>query len=108
MICRDIIAAVAEHYGLSVGDITGPRRQRYLVRPRFVAIGLCRALVDPPPSSQRLGQVFGRDHSSILHALDVVCRWEKPLTNEDAKAYSDFLRQRRPRRPAKHAPTEWR
>ncbi|HHY45079.1 MAG TPA: chromosomal replication initiator protein DnaA [Firmicutes bacterium] len=68
----DIIKkAVAEHYGLDLGDFSAKRRTRNVAFPRQVAMYLCRQLTDA--SLPRIGEQFGgRDHTTVLHACDKV------------------------------------
>ena len=66
-----ILVAVANHYGLTVEDITGPRRARPLVTARHVAMYLIRHLTDY--SYPSIGKVFGgRDHSTVISAVDKI------------------------------------
>jgi len=57
---------VAEHFGLHVDDLTGPRRLRSLVFPRHIAIYLAR--VHTGASLPQIGGAFHRDHATVLHA----------------------------------------
>lgn len=65
---RDIIAAVADFYSLSVPDMVSERRTRALTVPRQIAMYLAKTLT--PFSYPRIGRSFnGRDHTTILHAV---------------------------------------
>ncbi len=67
----EIIAATSESYGVSVADLVGPSRRQPLAQARQVAMYLCRELTDL--SLPKIGKVFGgRDHTTVLHALDRV------------------------------------
>ena len=63
-----IIRHVANLYGVSYGDIIGPRRSREIVAARHVAV---RAVADARPdmSLPMMGRVFKRDHTTLLAAL---------------------------------------
>ena len=66
-----ILDAVAQAYGLSVDEITGPRRARPLVTARHVAMYLIRNLTDY--SYPSIGKVFGdRDHSTCISAVEKI------------------------------------
>ena len=66
-----ILVAVADAYGLSVEEITGPRRARPLVTARHVAMYLTRNLTDY--SYPSIGKVFGdRDHSTCISAVEKI------------------------------------
>jgi len=62
---EDIKAAVAVHFGLTVGDLTGRKRSRSVSVPRQVAMYLCRSLTGA--SYKEIGLAFdGRDHAAIM------------------------------------------
>lgn len=61
-----IIASVAAIYGVSADDILSARRSREFTVPRQLAIYLTRELC--AYSTTRVGDAFGRDHSTVLHA----------------------------------------
>jgi len=66
-----ILVAVADTYGLTVEELTGPRRARPLVTARHVAMYLVRSLTDY--SYPSIGKVFGgRDHSTVISAVDKI------------------------------------
>lgn len=64
----DVIRMVALANGMRVEDIIGPSRTRRFVQARFDAI---KAVADARPdlSTIQIGKIFGRDHTSIIHAL---------------------------------------
>jgi chromosomal replication initiator protein len=57
---------VAKKFNVDVGDLKGKSRGREIVIPRQVAMYLARELTEL--SLPALGKVFGRDHSTVLHA----------------------------------------
>jgi len=64
---RGIIEATAEEFGVPAIDLLRDRRRPRYARARFAAVGLCRELTSH--STLRIGQAFGRDHTTVLHAL---------------------------------------
>lgn len=73
----------AQFYGLSRHDLISASRVGKLIRPRHVAIYLCRKFTKRSLSqiSKRFG---GRDHSSALHAVRKIAR--EMLTDENLAA----------------------
>lgn len=68
---EDIKKAVAQHFSLKVSEIISKRRTKNLSFPRHVAMYLCRK--HTTSSYPEIGQKFGgRDHSSVIHAANVV------------------------------------
>lgn len=67
---REIVAVVAGVFGVSVGDILSDRRIRRMVVARQAAAVLIREVTGRslPQIGADLG---GRDHTTILHAIDV-------------------------------------
>ncbi|MGT2756729.1 chromosomal replication initiator protein DnaA [Streptococcus ovuberis] len=62
-----IQAEVSKFYGVSVKEITGPKRVQHIALARQVAMYLSRELTDN--SLPKIGKEFGnRDHSTVLHA----------------------------------------
>jgi len=69
---KDIIEMTEIKYDLPKGSICGPSRNHRIVKARFEAIAAARA-ARPDLSTPALGRLFGgRDHTSILHALNKV------------------------------------
>jgi hypothetical protein len=64
---RQIKEAVCEHFGLEMVSMSTGRRNRAEVRPRQIAMYLCRELTSQ--SMPQIGRGFGgKDHSTIHHA----------------------------------------
>jgi len=76
-----IIAATAASFGVSVADVEGPSRRQPLARARQVAMYLCRELTDL--SLPKIGDHFGRDHTTVLHGVNTV----KRLIQSDADLF---------------------
>lgn len=67
----EIIATVANYYGLTIDDLTGSRRTRNIAVARQVAMYLARDLTDM--SLPQIGQALGdRDHTTIMHGCDKI------------------------------------
>lgn len=63
---------VAEHFGLTRADLLSSRRVHRFVRPRHIAIYICRKL-RPGDSFPTIGRRFGdRDHTTIIHAIRLI------------------------------------
>lgn len=59
---------VCRHFGVSHEDMVSARRSGYIIRPRQVAMYLCKELT--PFSLPMIGRAFGgRDHTTALHAV---------------------------------------
>ena len=70
---EDVQRTVCEHFGLSLTEIRSKRRTQSLASARQVAMYIARKLVRA--SFPQIGQKFGgRDHSTVMHAQDVVER----------------------------------
>ena len=70
---EDVQRTVCEHFGLSLTEIRSKKRTQSLASARQVAMYIARKLVRA--SFPQIGQKFGgRDHSTVMHAQDVVER----------------------------------
>lgn len=64
----DIQSAVADYYGLYLHDLVSARRTANVVRPRQVAVYLCKQMT--LHSLPVIGRMFGgRDHTTALHSV---------------------------------------
>lgn len=61
-----IMAATAEYFDTTVEELRGPGKTRALAQSRQIAMYLCRELTDL--SLPKIGQAFGRDHTTVLYA----------------------------------------
>lgn len=78
----DIKQRVANEFGIRVEDIDSRRRLASLAHPRQVAMFLARKHTNA--SLQDIGAAFGRDHSTVLHALrnvEAKMETDAPLRN---------------------------
>jgi chromosomal replication initiator protein len=81
---EEIQRKVAEHYGIRLSDLIGPKRLRSIARPRQVAMKLSKDLTTRsyPDIGRRFG---GRDHSTVMHAVKRV----EELVNADTQMAED-------------------
>ena len=79
-----IIKACCEYYSMKRTDLISVRRSREYVRPRQVAMYICKEMT--PNSLPRIGRMFGdRDHTTVLHA----CRQITALRATDHQIDAD-------------------
>jgi hypothetical protein len=64
---RTIIGTVAAHHGLSMIEICSDRRSPVVARPRQIAMYLAKVMTIE--SMPKIGRVFGRDHTTVLHGV---------------------------------------
>jgi len=76
-----IIAVVAEFFALSMDELCGPGKTKAVAQARQIAMYLCRELTDL--SLPRIGQTFGRDHTTVMHA-------DRKIRNEIAQRRKTF------------------
>lgn len=73
---RDVLALVAYCYGMTFEVLVSERRFKDQVHARQIGIFLVRH-VFPQVSLSRIGTVMHRDHTTIMHNLNVAkCRWK--------------------------------
>ncbi|MDN5757887.1 MAG: chromosomal replication initiator protein DnaA [Tomitella sp.] len=61
-----IMAVTAEYFDTTIDELCGPRRARPIASARQIALYLCRELTDL--SLPKIGQAFGRDHTTVMYA----------------------------------------
>jgi len=61
-----IMTSTANHFDLTVADLTGANRTASVALARQVAMYLCRDLTEL--SLPKIGALFGRDHTTVMHA----------------------------------------
>jgi chromosomal replication initiator protein len=86
----NIKRTVSTYYNIRLTDLSSPRRTRSLARPRQIAMALSKELTQH--SLPEIGESFGKDHTTVLHA----CRKVAELRQEDLKIredYENLLRQ---------------
>lgn len=70
---RVIQRVVAEHYGLTVAELVGPRRYIDVAHPRLVAMELCASLTTH--RREAIGTCFNRHHTMVKYAVRAVRDW---------------------------------
>ena len=67
----NIIKIVAEHFGISVSDLSSKKKSSDVVYPRQLAMYLCRTLTEAALSL--IGKKLGnRDNSTVLHGYEKI------------------------------------
>jgi chromosomal replication initiator protein len=62
--------SVCDQFGISIKDIESISRKQTFVRPRQIAIFLCRRHTDQP--IQAIGKSFNRYHATVIHSINSV------------------------------------
>ena len=86
----NIKRTVSGYFNIRLTDLSSPRRTRSLARPRQIAMALAKELTQH--SLPEIGESFGKDHTTVLHA----CRKVAELRQDDLKIredYENLLRQ---------------
>jgi len=65
-----IIKTIAAHFGIRTEDLLGKSQTREYAVPRQIAIYLCREKLKMP--YQKIGELFGRDHSTIMSSVKLI------------------------------------
>lgn len=61
---------ISEYFDLRIEELNAKKRNKSIVYPRQIAMYLCRELTDL--SLPKIGDAFGRDHTTIMHAHDKI------------------------------------
>lgn len=75
---------VSRYFNIRESDLVSARRTRSLARPRQIAMSLSRELTQH--SLPEIGQSFGKDHTTVMHA----CAKVAELRKEDARLREDY------------------
>ena len=82
---REVIREVAARHRLTIAELVGESRKREIAWPRIEAMARIRALTGPDGRPRytlpRIGQFFGRDHTTVLSA---VRRWAEISASREA------------------------
>ena len=87
---ENIKRAVATYYNIRLADLSSARRTRTLARPRQIALALAKELTQH--SYPEIGGAFGKDHTTVLHAVRKVAE----LRRDDQRVregYEALLRE---------------
>jgi chromosomal replication initiator protein len=68
----DVIDSVAQFFGVRRSELASRSRRRASLRPRQLAMYLCRQFTDA--SMSEIGRALGRDHPAVANALRAVER----------------------------------
>ena len=77
-----IISTVAKHYGVSVDEIKSKKKTDAVANARHIAIYIIRKLTDK--SFAEIGNIFGRNHSTIIASCDRVTTNIKTMIKTDS------------------------
>lgn len=89
----DIIQQTCVYYNVKKTQLTGPKRQAFLVRARQVSMYLLKKEMGLP--LEEIGNILGgRDHTTIMHGVEKVeiMRKEIPALNEEILGITKMLR----------------
>ena len=75
---QKIIENTSSAYGISIDDVLGDRRQKETILPRHIIMYKLRKELEL--SFSRIGKVFSKDHTTIIHAYNKI---EKMLNENE-------------------------
>lgn len=81
----EVISCVAEVFKVSAQDIVGKWRRRSVVEARHIAVYILR--IDCDMRVIEVGSLFGRDHTTVTYAVNVVNNLMKTLPGYKTKYY---------------------
>ena len=82
---QNIKKIVADYFKIKTADFNSQSRARNIVRPRQIAMSLCKELTNE--SLPEIGKAFGgKDHSTVLHAMKKI----KQLSAENMLVKHDY------------------
>jgi len=96
---EEVIAVAAAFFGTTPAVLASRSRRRDVLRPRQLAMYLCRRYTDA--SLARIGRAFDRDHPAVSHAVATVERQilERAPLRYQVEALAARLEERTGRRP---------
>jgi len=96
---EEVIAVVAAFFGTTPAALASRSRRRDVLRPRQLAMYLCRRYTDA--SLARIGRAFDRDHPAVSHAVATIERQilERAPLRYQVEALATRLEERTGRRP---------
>lgn len=86
---KEIQEKVASKCDIKLDDMLSKRRERNIARPRQIAMYLSHELTKK--SLPEIGKAFGRDHTTVIHALETVKKMYE--TENDFKVLVDSLKR---------------
>lgn len=88
---QKIIQYTAEQFGIRVEDLVGRVQTHDCVLPRQIAMYLCRNYLNTP--LLKIGDLFGRDHSTVISSVRVVQNALEQNNNEFSHPYELILKR---------------
>lgn len=86
-----IIEVVSEHFQISLDQMISKTRSNDIVRPRQIAMYLCKNMTDTPLDS--IGALLGgRDHSTIIHGIKKIS--EEYDSNENVRNMIETIKKK--------------
>lgn len=88
---KDIISAVAKFYDISIKDLTGKRRNKFISHARHIAMFLANELTDK--SKTEIGIEFNRDHSTVISGYNKIYKLieDNPYIKDEIDKVKDML-----------------
>ena len=78
MTIEAIAKATSQHFKVPLADIKSKSRLKTVTQARHAAMFLSYTLIKPTPTYMEIGKFFGgRDHTSVLHAVEKIRRTSK-------------------------------
>jgi chromosomal replication initiator protein len=74
---------VSDFFHIRLGDLKSKKRTQHIAFCRQVAMYLCRKITDS--SFPAIGEHFGRDHSTVIHAFNLI---QRRVNNDSAFRFS--------------------
>lgn len=84
---NEIIEAVCKYFNITIRDLKSQKRDRVLVDPRHICMYIIR--MKTPMQLDRIGKLFDRDHTTIMHAVRSV---KDQLTHPVDTRFKDIVR----------------
>ncbi|HEY1074073.1 MAG TPA: chromosomal replication initiator protein DnaA [Patescibacteria group bacterium] len=86
-----VLSVIAEHFGSTVDNLLGKRRNKELVYPRHITMYILREQLDMsfPVIGRELG---GKDHTTVMHGYNKICNdLENPRVQSDISRIKERL-----------------
>ncbi len=80
---ESIQKTVSDFFHIRLADLKSKKRTQHIAFCRQVAMYLCRKMTDS--SFPAIGEAFGRDHSTVIHAHNLIAR---RIANDSAFRFS--------------------
>jgi signal transduction histidine kinase len=89
-----IVQEVCTQFGLTPAEIFSKRRIARIALGRMIAIYLCRLITNS--SFARIGDVFDRDHSTVMHAIRHIesIKMQRPMFQETIRSIRERITKR--------------